>query len=153
VAACFVANINLVPRLETSSATLYDWPQSTNHKAITTMSDTITVYEKPTCTKCREMDKFLRERGVDFSKVNYYIEPLTKKKLTELVRKMNISPRELLRKSEPVYRELGIASGEFSDAQLISLMVEHPDLMQRPIIERGDKAVLGRPTENVEELL
>jgi len=117
------------------------------------MSDTITVYEKPTCTKCREMDKFLRERGVDFSKVNYYIEPLTKKKLTELVRKMNISPRELLRKSEPVYRELGIASGEFSDAQLISLMVEHPDLMQRPIIERGDKAVLGRPTENVEELL
>ena len=117
------------------------------------MSDNITVYEKPTCTKCREMDKFLRERGVDFSKVNYYIEPLTKKKLTELVRKMNISPRELLRKSEPVYKELGIASGDFSDAELISLMVEHPDLMQRPIVERGDKAVLGRPTENVEALL
>jgi len=117
------------------------------------MSETITVYEKPTCTKCREMDKFLRERGVDFSKVNYYIEPLTKKKLTELVRKMNISPRELLRKSEPIYRELGIATGEFTDAQLISLMVEHPDLMQRPIIERGERAVLGRPTENVEELL
>jgi len=117
------------------------------------MSETITVYEKPTCTKCREMDKFLRERGVDFSKVNYYIEPLTKKKLTELVRKMNISPRELLRKSEPIYRELGIATGEFTDAQLISLMVEHPDLIQRPIIERGERAVLGRPTENVEELL
>ena len=113
----------------------------------------ITVYEKPTCTKCREMDKFLREKGVDFSKVNYYIEPLTKKKLTELVRKMNISPRELLRKSEPVYKELGLATGNFSDAELISLMVEHPDLMQRPIIERGDRAVLGRPTENVEELL
>jgi len=96
------------------------------------------------------MDKFLRERGVDFSKVNYYIEPLTKKKLTELVRKMNISPRELLRKSEPIYRELGIATGEFTDAQLISLMVEHPDLIQRPIIERGERAVLGRPTENVE---
>lgn len=117
------------------------------------MKDEITVYEKPTCTKCREMDKFLKERGVDFSKVNYYIEPLTKKKLTELVKKMNISPRDLLRKSEPVYKELGIASGQFSDAQLISLMVEHPDLMQRPIIERGEKAVLGRPTENVEELL
>ena len=117
------------------------------------MAETITVYEKPTCTKCREMDKFLRERGVDFSKVNYYIEPLTKKKLTELVRKMNISPRELLRKTEPIYRELRIATGEFTDAQLISLMVEHPDLMQRPIIERGERAVLGRPTENVEELL
>ena len=117
------------------------------------MTDNITVYEKPTCTKCREMDKFLREKGVDFSKVNYYIEPLTKKKLTELVRKMNLSPRELLRKSEPVYKELGLSSGNFSDAELISLMVEHPDLMQRPIIERGDRAVLGRPTENVEELL
>ena len=117
------------------------------------MTDTITVYEKPTCTKCREMDKFLKERGVDFSKVNYYIEPLTKKKLTELVKKMNISPRDLLRKSEPVYKELGLASGDFSDAQLISLMVEHPDLMQRPIVERGEKAVLGRPTENVEEIL
>jgi arsenate reductase len=117
------------------------------------MSDTITVYEKPTCTKCREMDKFLKERGVDFSKVNYYIKPLSKKKLTELVKKMNISPRELLRKSEPVYRELGLATGDFSDAQLISLMVEHPDLMQRPIVERGEKAVLGRPTENVEEIL
>ena len=116
-------------------------------------SDNITVYEKPTCTKCREMDKFLRERGVDFSKVNYYIEPVTKKKLTELLRKMNLSPRDVMRKSEPIYRELGIASGEFSDAQLIDLMVKHPDLMQRPIVERGDRAVLGRPTENVEELL
>ena len=66
---------------------------------------------------------------------------------------MNISPRELLRKSEPVYKELGLAKGDFSDANLISLMVEHPDLMQRPIIERGERAVLGRPTENVEELL
>jgi arsenate reductase len=137
--------------LETFCTTLYDC--GTPFEGMTTMSDTITVYEKPTCTKCREMDKFLRERGVDFSKVNYYIEPLTEKKLTALVRKMKVSPRELLRKSEPIYRELGIASGEFSDAQLISLMVEHPDLMQRPIVERGDKAVLGRPTENVEELL
>lgn len=99
------------------------------------------------------MDKFLRARGVDFSKVNYYIKPLTRKQLTELVRKMNISPRKLLRKSEPIYRELGIASGNFTDAQLIALMVEHPDLMQRPIVERGARAVLGRPTENVEELL
>ena len=115
--------------------------------------DQITVYEKPTCTKCREMDKFLRENGVDFSKVNYYIQPLSQKKLTELIAKMKISPRDLLRKSEPIYRELGLAKDEFTDAQLISLMVEHPDLMQRPIVERGSRAILGRPTENVKELL
>jgi arsenate reductase len=117
------------------------------------MDDKITVYEKPTCTKCREMDKLLRESGVAFDKVNYYLEPLSKKKLTELVRKMGIKPRELLRKSEPVYKELGLADKEVSDSELIALMVEHPDLMQRPIVERGDRAVLGRPTENVKELL
>ncbi len=117
------------------------------------MSDKITVYEKPTCTKCREMDKLLRECGVPFEKVNYYLEPLSKKKLTELVRKLGVKPRELLRKSEPVYKELGLADGEFSDGELIALMVEHPDLLQRPIVERGDRAVLGRPTENVKALL
>ncbi|HEY6121529.1 MAG TPA: ArsC/Spx/MgsR family protein [Pyrinomonadaceae bacterium] len=113
----------------------------------------ITVYEKPTCTKCRELDRLLRENEVDFRKVNYYLEPLSKKKLRELLKKMGISPRELLRTTEPVYRELGLAKGKFSDEQLISLMVEHPDLIQRPIVERGDRAILGRPVENVKPLL
>ena len=99
------------------------------------------------------MDKLLRESGVPFEKVNYYTEPLSKKKLTELIRKMKISPRELLRTSEPIYRELGLAKGEFSDQEIISLMIKHPDLIQRPIVERGDRAVLGRPTENVKKLL
>lgn len=99
------------------------------------------------------MDKLLRESGVSFEKVNYYIEPLTRKKLTELLRKMNLKPRDLLRKSEPIYKELGLAGDKFSDSELIALMIEHPDLLQRPIVERGDRAVLGRPTENVKELL
>ena len=99
------------------------------------------------------MDKLLRESGVPFEKVNYYIEPLSKKKLTELVRKLNLKPRELLRKGEAIYKELGLGERELSDSELIALMVEHPDLLQRPIVERGDRAVLGRPTENVKELL
>ena len=99
------------------------------------------------------MDKLLRESGVPFEKVNYYVEPLSKKKLTELVRKMNIKPRELLRKGEAIYKELRLGERELSDSELIALMVEHPDLLQRPIVERGDRAVLGRPTENVKELL
>lgn len=117
------------------------------------MKDNITVYEKPTCTKCREMDRFLRESNVDFRKINYYIEPLSEKKLRELIKKMGIKPRELLRTSEPIYRELGLGKKELSDDEIISLMVNHPDLMQRPIVERGDRAVLGRPTENVKALL
>ena|SRR5437764_8175764 len=117
------------------------------------MSDKITVYEKPTCTKCREADRLLREGGFDFDKVNYYLEPIGEEKLRELIRKMGISPRGLLRTSEPVYRELGIGKGEFSDDDIIRLMAEHPDLIQRPIVERGERAVLGRPTERIKELL
>ena len=99
------------------------------------------------------MDKLLRESGIPFEKVNYYVQPLSKKKLTELLRKMNMKPRELLRKGEAPYKELGLAEDKFSDSELIAIMVEHPDLIQRPIVEREDRAVLGRPTENVKELL
>ena len=99
------------------------------------------------------MDKLLRESGIPYEKVNYYIEPLSRKKLTELIRKANLKPRDVLRKSEPIYKELGLAEDKFSDSELIDLMVEHPDLLQRPIVERGDRAVLGRPIENVRELL
>jgi arsenate reductase len=99
------------------------------------------------------MDKLLRESGVSFEKVNYYIEPLTRKKLTELLGKMKLTPRDILRTSEPIYRELGLGKGEFTDDKIISLMVKHPDLIQRPIVERGNRAVLGRPIENVRSLL
>jgi len=66
---------------------------------------------------------------------------------------MKLAPRQILRASEPLYRDLGLAKGEYTDEQIISLMIEHPDLIQRPIVERGDRAVLGRPTENVKTLL
>jgi len=85
--------------------------------------------------------------------VNYYLEPLGENKLRELIKKIGIKPRELLRASESIYRELELGKKDLSDDEIISLMVAHPDLMQRPIVERGDRAVLGRPTENVKELL
>jgi arsenate reductase len=66
---------------------------------------------------------------------------------------MKMKPRELLRTSEAIYRELGLAKGTFTDDQLISLMIEHPDLIQRPIVEAGARAVLGRPVENVKAVL
>jgi arsenate reductase (glutaredoxin) len=125
----------------------------TGHRTPNQMPDKITVYEKPTCTKCREVDKLLRESGVAFEKINYYLEPLGEKKLRELIKRMGIKPRELLRTSEPIYRELGLGKKDFSDDEIISLMVKHPDLIQRPIVERGDRAVLGRPTDNVKALL
>ena len=99
------------------------------------------------------MDKLLRESGVDFEKVNYYLEPLDEKKLRELIKKIGSAPRELLRKSESIYRELELGKKDLSDDEIILLMVKYPDLMQRPIVERGARAVLGRPTENVKALL
>ena len=91
----------------------------------------------------------LRESGVAFGKVNYYTEPLTEKKLRELLKKMKLKPRELLRKSEATYRELGLSRDEFSNDELVALMIKHPELMQRPIVERGSRAVLGRPVEKI----
>jgi len=66
---------------------------------------------------------------------------------------MGIAPRELLRTGEAVYRELGLGKRELSDEEIVKLMVEHPELLQRPIVERGGRAVLGRPTENIRALL
>ncbi len=117
------------------------------------MDDRITVYEKPTCTKCREADRLLRESGVDFEKINYYLDPIGEAKLRELIGKMGVAPRELLRTGEAVYRELGLGKRELTDDEIIRLMAEHPDLIQRPIVERGGRAVLGRPTEKIKELL
>ena len=128
--------------------------QSTKHQVQSTKYVfMITVYEKPTCTKCREMNKFLVEQGVDFAKVNYYIDPLSEDQLRELLKKMGLKPRELLRTSESVYRELNLGKSELSDDEIIALMVKHPDLIQRPIVERGNRAVLGRPVDNVKILL
>lgn len=117
------------------------------------MDDKITVYEKPTCSKCREVARLLRESGFSFEKVNYYVAPLGEEKLRELLAKMKLSPRDILRTSEPIYRELGLGKRQFSDDEIISLIVKHPDLLQRPIVERGDRAVLGRPVENIKEVM
>ena len=115
--------------------------------------DKITIYQKPTCSTCREADRMLRESGVEYDKVNYISEPLGEEKLRELIAKMRIAPRDLLRTKEAVYRELNPDKRDLADDEIIALMVEHPELMQRPIIERGERAVLGRPVEKIREFL
>lgn len=81
------------------------------------------------------------------------MEPIGREKLEELLAKMGIGPRELLRTREKAYRELGLADPEVSDDEIVDAMVARPELIQRPIVERGDRAVLGRPPERVQELL
>ena len=110
----------------------------------------VRVYEKPTCTTCRRLAELLTERGVDFERVNYHVEPLSEEEIRALLTKARVGPREVLRKREPEYEQL---SGDESDDELIALMVEHPALLQRPIVEVGDRAVLARPPERVLDLL
>ena len=81
------------------------------------------------------------------------IEPLGEAKLRELIAKMQIAPRKLLRTNEAKYLELQLGARELSDEEIIALLVAHPELLQRPIVERGDRAVLGRPVENIRALL
>ena len=116
------------------------------------MSEKITVYEKPTCSTCRAMNKLLTEMGVDFEKVNYYIKPLDGDKLKELIKKLGIEAYQLVRTKEPLLQQLGVSICDATEDEVIELLVKHPDLLQRPIVERGARAALGRPVENVKTL-
>lgn len=113
----------------------------------------IVVYEKPTCTTCRKLVKLFRQEGVDFERVNYFVEPLGRDELETLLDKAGVTPREALRTRAKQYKELGLADEGLSDRALLDALVEHPDLLQRPIVERGDRAVLARPVEKVREIL
>ena len=104
----------------------------------------ITVYEKPTCTTCRKLNKLFEANGIDWKKINYFIEAFTEKKLTELLKKTNLRPYEVLRRAEPDLKGLGITA-DTPDAEVIKAMVQFPSIIQRPIVEIGDKAVLARP--------
>lgn len=111
----------------------------------------LTVYEKPTCTTCRNLAMLLRDRGIDFEQIDYHLDPLPEAKIRDLLRKAGAGPRDLLRAKEA--GPLGLDLDDASDDQVIALMVEHPQLLQRPVVERGDRAVLARPPERVLEIL
>jgi arsenate reductase (glutaredoxin) len=112
----------------------------------------ITVYEKPTCTTCRKVAKAFSEQGIDFEKVNYYIEPFTKSLLQSLLKKMQMKPSELLRKNDEAYKKLKAKIEKLSEDDILKLLIENPDLIQRPIVEKGNKAILARPPERIKEL-
>jgi arsenate reductase (glutaredoxin) len=113
----------------------------------------IVIYQKPTCTTCRQVHAALKESGVNFDAVNYYVEPIPRLKLIELIRKMRIAPRELLRTKEPIFKTLRIGERDLSDDEIVDLMMEHPDLIQRPIVEKGARAILARPAERLKDIL
>ena len=85
--------------------------------------------------------------------VDYYIDPIPKPRLLELLKKMRIAPRQLLRTKETIYKTLKLGDRDLSDDVIVDLMVKHPDLIQRPIVENGPRAILARPAERLKEIL
>jgi arsenate reductase len=110
----------------------------------------ITVYEKRACTTCRKLSELLIERGVDFERVEYHVEGLTEPEIRELLALAGIPASAALRMREEGAAELAAAGDE--DA-IVAAMVAWPQLLQRPIVVNGDRAVLARPIERVLEIL
>lgn len=113
----------------------------------------LTIYQKPTCSTCRDVMSRLNAAGIPYDSINYIIDPPSREKLTELLSKMGMAPRDLLRTREPEYRALGLDDPARTDEEIIDAMIAHPALIQRPIIEFDSTAVLARPAEKVDEII
>ncbi len=113
----------------------------------------LTLYHNPRCSKSRGALELLEARGLSPTVVRYLETPLNAAQIKALLGKLGISARQLLRSGEDEYKMLQLADESLSEAQLIDAIAAHPKLMERPILEVGDKAVIGRPPENILELL
>lgn len=116
-------------------------------------SDTFTLYHNPRCSKSRETLELLNQHGIAADVVHYLTETPDAATLHALLKKLGLRARELLRTKEDEYKALGLDNPALTDDAIIALMTQHPKLIERPIVVRGDKAVLGRPPENVLTLL
>ena len=111
----------------------------------------VTIYHNPRCSKSRQTLALIEERGIEPNIVEYLVSPPSKETLTELLGLLGLSAHQLARPKEDIFKELNLRDAD--DEALISAMVEHPIIIERPIVVSGGRAVLGRPPENVLELL
>ena len=115
--------------------------------------DDIKIYQKPTCSTCRQAVQLLKESGKSFTAINYYDQPFTKTRLKTLLKKAGLTPKDVLRTKENLYKELKLAQKDVSDDDLIELMITHPDLLQRPLVETERTAFLARPADTITRVL
>ena len=107
------------------------------------------IYHNPRCSKSRQTLALLEDKGITPTIVDYLNTPPTVETLRQVLKQLGLTPRELLRKGEVVYKELGIKDTTLSDEDLIKAMAEHPKLIERPIVIHNGQAKLGRPPEAV----
>ena len=113
----------------------------------------VTIYHNPRCSKSRETLKLLEARGIEPRVIEYLQTPPSAAELDRILALLGREPRELMRRQEPEYRELGLDHAGRTRAQLIEAMVRHPRLIERPIVLANGKAALGRPPHNVLQIL
>lgn len=113
----------------------------------------VTIYHNPRCSKSRQALDLLQQRDIAPIVVEYLKNPPDKKELKELLARLGMEPRELMRTQEAAYLEQGLDDPTLSRDQLIAAMVEHPVLIERPIVIMGDRAVVGRPPEKILDIL
>ena len=114
--------------------------------------DALRLYHNAACSKSRGACELLAEAGVDAEIVHYLETPPTRTELEDLLRKLGMSPSELIRRGEHVFQER-YAGRELSEAEALDALLAHPILMERPIAVRGERAIVARPPERVRELL
>ena len=112
----------------------------------------LTIYYNPRCNKSRQTLKIIEESGNKVETINYLNNPLNEEELKDLVDKLGLPVTYLVRKGEKLYKE-NYKSREISEEEWFKILAENPILIERPIVVKGDKAILGRPPENVESLL
>jgi len=112
----------------------------------------IKIYHNSRCSKSRQGLCILEDSSKDFEVVNYLENPPTKKELKDLLKMLDFSPIQLVRKGEGIWKE-NYKGKELSDNEIIEAMIKNPKLIERPIVVKGDKAVIGRPPENISNLL
>lgn len=112
----------------------------------------ITIYHNPRCTKSRQGLALLEEKQLNFEVIRYLDDPITLKELTTIVKKLGISPLALVRKNEAIWKS-DFKGKDLSDEDILKAMVSNPKLIERPIVINGEKAVIGRPTEQILTIL
>jgi arsenate reductase len=116
------------------------------------MSDFI-IYHNPRCSKSRQTLEILDQHDLETEIVLYLDNPPSAEEIASILNKLELSPRDILRKGEDAYKELNLKNDKLTNKDLINFMVENPKLIERPIVIRGDKAIIGRPPENVLSLV
>jgi arsenate reductase len=112
----------------------------------------ITIYHNTRCTKSREACSILEEKGIAFDTVEYLKTPLDQTELKALLKKLNLKAEEIVRKSEPLFKDK-FASKKRTEVQWIKILSENPILIERPILVKGNNAIIGRPVERIIEIL